>query len=219
MSVPATTIFFHPRRLDSPQVLLGAGFLAGLLVFCVWLWRQPDHDRHAVRARGNGEIVSAAGEAGAGGVLSGITGASGRGGEAVAGGDQESSFFEEEAEPEESTLDAEASVEDAYSAGEDDAADSMAVGENVGAPPAMEEGAALTDGLLDQAPSPAPFAQAEAGPPGASLLPYFVEVEVAPGQVQQLQLNAESPEHALAILRDFRGDPRVLRGPSTTPLP
>jgi hypothetical protein len=34
-----------------------------------------------------------------------------------------------------------------------------------------------------------------------------------------LQLNAESPEHALAILRDFRGNPRVLRGPSPEPLP
>jgi len=200
-------------------MLLGAGFIAGLLLFCAWLWTQPDHDRRAVRARGNGEIVSGTGEAGAGGVLSGITGESGRGVGMIASDDRESSFFEQEGEGEESPLDADASVEDAYAAGEDDAADRMAVGENVGAPPAMEEGAALTDSLLDQAPAPAPFAEPDAGPPGAPLLPYYVEVEVAPGQVQQLQLNAESPEHALAILRDFRGDPRVLRGPSTTPLP
>jgi hypothetical protein len=219
MSVPATTIYFHPRRLDSPRFLLGVGFLAGLLLFCAWMWRQPDHDRHAVRARGNGEIVSGTGEAGAGGVLSDITGDAARSAGTVASGEPESSFFEQEGEGDESALDAEASVEDAYAAGEDDAVDRMAVGENVGAPPAMEEGAALTDGLLDEAPAPAPFAGPDTGPPGAPLLPYYVEVEVAPGQVQLLQLNAESPEHALAILRDFRGDPRVLRGPSTSPLP
>ena len=219
MSVPATILYFHPSRLDSPKVLLGVGFLAGLLMFCVWLWTQPDDDRHAVRARGNGEIVSGTGEAGAGGVLSGITGGSGRGVGSIASDEQDSSFFEQEGEGEEAPLDGEASVEDAYAAGEDDAFDRMAVGENVGAPPPMEEGAALTDSLLEQAPGPAPIAGPDAGPPGAPLLPYYVEVEVAPGQVQQLQLNAESPEHALAILRDFRGDPRVLRGPSTTPLP
>jgi len=219
MSVPTTSIIFYPRRLDSPQVLLGAGFLAGLLLFCVWLWTQPDRGRHPIRARGNGEIVSGTLEAGAGGVLSGITGASGRGGDFVTSGDEESSFFEQEGEGEESDLDAEASMDEAYAAGEDDAADRMAVGKNVGAPPPMEEGAALTDGLLDDAPAAAPVAEPDAGPPGAPLLPYYVEVEVAPGQVQQLQLNAESPEHALEILRDFRGDPRVLRGPSTSPLP
>jgi hypothetical protein len=220
MSVPATTITFYQRRFDSPQYLLGAGFVLGLLVFCVWLWAQPDRDRRPLRARGNGEIVAGTSEVGAGGVLSGITGASGRGGNFIASGDAESSFFEGQGEDGESASDAEASVEDAYAAGEDDvAADSMAVGEDVGAPPPMEEGAALTDGLLDAAPRPAPIADPDAGPPGAPLLPYYVEIEVAPGQVQQLQLNAESPEHALAILRDFRGDPRILRGPSTTPLP
>jgi hypothetical protein len=220
MSAPATTITFHPRLFDSPHYLLGAGFVLGLLVFCAWLWSQPDHHRGPVRARGNGEIVAGTGEVGAGGVLGGITGASGRSGNFITSGDAESSFFEGEDAGEESAPDAEASLEDAYAAGEDDAAaDSMAVGEDVGAPPPMEEGAALTDGLLDAAPRPAQLADPDAGPPGAPLLPYYVEVEVAPGQVQQLQLNAESPEHALAILRDFRGDPRVLRGPSTTPLP
>ena len=219
MSVPATTLTFYPRRFDSPHFLLGVGFVLGLLVFCAWLWSQPDRDRRQVRARGNGEIVAGTGEVGAGGVLSGITGASGRGGNFISSGEPESSFFEE-GEGELSAPDAEASVEEAYAAGEDDfAADSMAVGEDVGAPPPMEEGAALTDGLLDDAPRPAPIADPDAGPPGAPLLPYYVEVEVAPGQVQLLQLNAESPEHALAILRDFRGDPRVLRGPSTAPLP
>ena len=217
MSVPATTITFYPlRRYDSPQTFLGAGFVVGLLLFCVWLWSLPDQDRRAPRPRGNGEVAAGVAEPGAGGVLSGITGAFGRGADFITSGDADSAFFEEDGGDDESGLEAQASVEDAYAAGESDFdGDSMAVGEDVGAPPPMEEGAALTDRLLD-AP-PAPF-DPDAGPPGAPLLPYFVEVEIAPGQVQQLQLNAESPEHALDILRDFRGDPRVLRGPSTEPL-
>jgi hypothetical protein len=96
----------------------------------------------------------------------------------------------------------------------------MAVGEDVGEPPSAE--GALTDSLLGPPPGAAPMPQAgEMAPsaPGDNLRPWYVEVEVAPGQVQMLQLNAESPEHALAILRDFRGDPRVLRGPSAEPLP
>jgi hypothetical protein len=217
MSVPATTITFYPlRRYDSPQTFLGVGFVVGLLLFCAWLWSLPDQDRRAPRPRGNGEVASGVAEPGAGGVLGGITGAVGRGADFITSGDADSAFFQEEGGVDESGLDAQASVEDAYAAGESDFdGDSMAVGEDVGAPPPMEEGAALTDRLLD-AP-PAPF-DPDAGPPGAPLLPYFVEVEIAPGQVQQLQLNAESPEHALEILRDFRGDPRVLRGPSTEPL-
>ena len=221
MSVPATTLSFYPlRRYDSPRFFLGAGFVAGLLLFCVWLWTLPDHDRRTLRARGNGAVVAGAVEPGASGVLSGITGESARGGNFITSeGDGDSAFFSE-ASDEESGLDAQASLEDAYAAGENDLdGDSMAVGEDVGAPPPMEEGAALTDRLLDTPPTAvAPEAYAEAGPPGAPLLTYFVEVEIAPGQVQMLQLNAESPEHARAILRDFRGDPRVLRGPSTEPL-
>ena len=220
MSVPGTTLTFYPlRRYDTPMILLGAGFLAGLLVFCVWLWQRPNDGREAVRARGNGEITTELG-ADAGGVLSGITGESGRGSAFITSGDEGNSFFEEEP-MDETDYDAEASVEEAYAAGDaDSGADSMAIGDPVGAPP-MEEGAALTDGLL----GPAPMAAAEGGDaapaasaPGAPIRSYYVEVEVAPGQVQMLQLNAESPEHARAILRDFRGDPRILRGPSTEPL-
>jgi hypothetical protein len=221
MSVPTTTISFYPlRRYDSPQTFLGAGFVAGLLLFCAWLWSLPDSDRHLPRARGNGQVASGVAEPGAGGVLSGITGAGGRGGSSITSADQDSEFFAEEGADAESELDSQASVEDAYAAGESDFGDDrMAVGEDVGAPPPMEEGAALTDRLLDAPPAtPGPGAYADAGPPGAPLLPYYVEVEIAPGQVQLLQLNAESPEHARAILRDFRGDPRVLRGPSTEPL-
>ena len=221
MSVPTSLTFYPLHRYDSPRVFLGAGFVAGLLLFCIWLWTLPDHDRRTLRARGNGAVVAGAVDPGASGVLSGITGESARGGNFITSeGDGDSAFFSE-ASDEESGLDAQASLEDAYAAGESDLdGDSMAVGEDVGAPPPMEEGAALTDRLLDTPPTAlAPEAYADAGPPGAPLLTYFVEVEIAPGQVQMLQLNAESPEHALAILRDFRGNPRVLRGPSPEPLP
>jgi hypothetical protein len=107
----------------------------------------------------------------------------------------------------------------------DQTADSMAVAPEVGAPPNAE--GALTDSLLgppppdaaQDAPPPDEAPSAPNAPGDASLRTWFVEVEVAPGVVQMLQLNAESPEHALAILRDFRGNPRVLRGPSPEPLP
>ena len=99
-------------------------------------------------------------------------------------------------------------------------ADAMAIGPDVGAVPTPE--GALTDSLLDPPGAAPPEAQAgEMAPnaPGEYLRAWFVEVELAPGEVQMLQLNAESPEHALAILREFRGNPRVLRGPSPEPLP
>jgi hypothetical protein len=164
-----------------------------------------------------------------GGVLSGITGDASHGSQSItSSGDDSSSFFDEQnVDTGSADAEAEASVDDAYAAGDADASgttgDNMAVGENVGAPPA-EDGAALTDSLLDSPAAPAavagapPVAAGAGSAPGAPLQAYYVEVEVAPGDVQILQLNAESPEHARAILRDFRGDPRILRGPSTEPL-
>ncbi len=55
--------------------------------------------------------------------------------------------------------------------------------------------------------------------PPTSLQTYYVEVTRGPGASEILELDASSPEHALRILRDFRGNPRVVRGPSTQPLP
>ncbi|MEO8162096.1 MAG: hypothetical protein ABI588_11820 [Arenimonas sp.] len=213
MSVPVHHIVSERlRRLDGPEFFLGGGFLGGVLVFLVWLAMLPDHGRHSLRPSDRGD-AAAGGLASPGqGVLSGITGQSG-GAATTAQVDQGSSVFEDGQNGDDAQAQAEANAE--AEGGND--ADNMAMGTDVGEQAQLEEGAALADGLLG--PTPVEGASsASANAPGAPLLPYYVEVEVAPGQVQVLQLNAESPEHARAILRDFRGDPRVLRGPTTEPL-
>ena len=219
MSVPGTTFFNieRLRRYDGPGFFLGGGFLAGLLLFVLWLSAQPDDGRHALRARGNGVVGAKGMEAPGGGVLDDITGDLRAG--ASAGEQREDSYFD--------NADADAEI-DADEGGAlapdprfDDSyvqdSDAMAVGEDVGVAPEGE--GALTDSLLDPPAAPVAAPSADLSGQGAPLRAWFVEVEVAPGQVQMLQLNAESPEHALLILRDFRGDPRVLRGPSPEPLP
>jgi len=225
MSVPATSLFNieRLRRYDGPGWFLGAGFLIGLLFFASWLHARPDEGRHALRARGNGVVGMNAPDADAGGVLGDITGGELRAGAAHTTLREGDFFYSEpdadngeEAGDQEPTLAPDQNFD--QSVVQD--ADAMAVGEDVGEPPSAE--GALTDSLLGPPPGAAPKPQAgEMAPtaPGDNLRPRNVEVEVAPGQVQMLQLNAESPEHALAILRDFRGDPRVLRGPSAEPLP
>lgn len=53
---------------------------------------------------------------------------------------------------------------------------------------------------------------------GTSLVPFYVVVERGPGVTEMLRIDAMSPEQALQIVRDFRGDPRVVNGPSRQPL-
>ena len=48
---------------------------------------------------------------------------------------------------------------------------------------------------------------------------WYVEVARGPGVSEILEIDAPGPEQALDVLRDFRGNPRVLRGPSPQPLP
>jgi len=228
MSVASTTLFNieRLRRYDGPGWFLGAGFLLGLVFFLVWLHGRPDTGTHALHARGNGVVGMEAPDSDPSGVLGDITGGA-RPGSAnnVQRGED---FFEGEAdENAQADPDAENVAEDGVLAPDPGAdqgvqdADAMAMGPDVGATPNAE--GALTDSLLGPPPGAAPSdaAPADAAPsaPGGNLRSWYVEVEVAPGQVQMLQLNAESPEHALAILRDFRGNPRVLRGPSPEPLP
>jgi hypothetical protein len=228
MSVPATTFFNveRLRRYDGPQYFLAGGFLVGLLIFFAWLSTRPDTGKHSLHARGNG-VVSAEAMAEPGrSVLGDITGGA-RG--PAPGLDSQDEQFSSEGEVE---IDADAAAQAAtegalapdpsFDQAAAQESDAMAVGEDIGSRPYPEEGA-LTDSLLD-APAPqaepgAPPAPPSTAPGGGPLRPWFVEVEDANGQVQMLQLNAESPEHAMAILRDFRGNPRVLRGPSPDPLP
>ncbi len=76
------------------------------------------------------------------------------------------------------------------------------------APPPSDE-AAIAGGLL--------------GPEDSAAAPkmqtWFVEVARGPGVTEVLEIEAPTPEQALGVIRDFRGNPRVLRGPSTQPLP
>jgi hypothetical protein len=53
---------------------------------------------------------------------------------------------------------------------------------------------------------------------GVALEAFYLEVERGPGVSEMLRIDATSPEQALQILRDYRGDPRVLNGPSRVPL-
>ena len=224
MSVPATTFFNIEtlRRYDGPGIFLGAGFVAGLLVFAMWLSAQPDQGRPALHARGNGVVGANGVEANERGVLGDITGELRAGASSAAARDE--SFFYSEPDADEAGEGGEdgesmLAPDERFDQSYVQDADAMAVGEDVGATPTAE--GALTDSLLDSPDSPADARAADASgaAAGGPLTSWYVEVEVAPGVVQMLQLSAESPEHALAILRDFRGDPRVLRGPSPQPLP
>jgi hypothetical protein len=218
MPSPASTTLFNIhalRRYDGPGWFLGVGFLAGLLCFAVWVHGRRDDGRHALQARGNGVVGMETPDDASKGVLGDITGKMHPGANSGLADEQDNGPVVA------STLAPDQDFDQDY----DQNADSMAVVPDVGAPPNAE--GALTDSLLgppppdaaQDAPPPDEAPSAPNAPGDASLRTWFVEVEVAPGVVQMLQLNAESPEHALAILRDFRGNPRVLRGPSPEPLP
>ena len=70
----------------------------------------------------------------------------------------------------------------------------------------MTDEEAIAGGLLGSDEPPPP------------LQTYYVEVMRGPDASEILELEASSPEHAMRILRDFRGNPRVVQGPSTQPL-
>jgi hypothetical protein len=59
----------------------------------------------------------------------------------------------------------------------------------------------------------------EGGEGTPPLQTWYVEVARGPGVSEILEISAPSPEQALVVLRDFRGNPRVLRGPSLQPFP
>jgi len=92
---------------------------------------------------------------------------------------------------------------EAASPGEDDAGGPDALD----APPTDEQ--AIAGALL----SP------EGGEGTPPLQTWYVEVARGPGVSEILEIAAPSPEQALVVLRDFRGNPRVLRGPSPQPFP
>ena len=174
-------------RLREPLVFVGAGVLAGLLIFLVWFGRQPS-------LQDAGPVLPAAANQAAGksagaheGVLGDITGEPGaeQAAQAAQGGPQAPDVTEDPPLP-----------EDADGALAEVAADDT-----------------VTDSVANDA-SPGP----DDVPPPADLQTYFVEVERGPGVSEVLQVSAKSAEQAMSIVRDYRGDPPVLRGPSLHPL-
>lgn len=181
--------------------LVAAGFLAGFLLFLGWWAFQP-----AIGAR-VGVGATAAADAGAtpaigdrNGVLDGITGAPapGRGqlqdpvaeDEAIAEGEGDG----EGVEPEEGVSPDEVAVPGDEGTGD--------VADGVAPPPEQADDAMAMP----------------ASPDAVSVHPFYVEVERGPGVSEVLRVDATSPDQVLAILRDYRGDPKVLRGPSAQPL-
>jgi hypothetical protein len=86
-------------------------------------------------------------------------------------------------------------------------ADADGVDPDVATPPSDEQ--AIAGGLLGP----------EDGAAAPKMQTWYVEVARGPGVTEVLEIEAPTPEQALGVIHDFRGNPRVLRGPSTQPLP
>jgi hypothetical protein len=181
-----------PHRFDryrEPGLLFGGGLLAGLLLFALWYAFQP-----SVKAP---PPVAAAG-------APADTSKPGRKGESVLGditGEPESGPSRPVSEIE----DAQADAGQESDANSSDDPNAMMPGENE--PPALSDEEAIAGGLLSDDGQAAPLST------------WYVEVMRGPGVSEILEIEATSPDHALSILHDFRGDPRVLRGPSQEPFP
>ncbi len=186
-------------KYQEPGRFMAAGMAAGLLLFLAWWVFQPSLGAHAGvdATAGNGQTAEPTIGDGSG-VLDGITGAPepGRGVAEIAPGDEAGLGVDNGS--------ASASVDPDPSA---DANDGSLAGADTQDP-----------GSMDANASP-PDAQGGVLPPTGrvTLVPFYVEVDRGQGVSEVLRIDAVSPEQALAILRDYRGDPRVLRGPSTQP--
>jgi hypothetical protein len=180
-------------KYREPGILLAAGFLAGMVLFLLWLAFLPGTGKDAAGVPASGSAAAAQKPLGdANGVLNDITGELEPRSAQIQSGAE--AGIDQQASAGDPGMDAEA--------GDDDAAAS-------GRPPG-DEGDQLSGGLLDE-PAPAPE-------PAGPLQTWYVEVMREPGMTEYLQINAESAEHARSILRDYRGDPEIIRGPSIRPL-
>jgi hypothetical protein len=176
--------------------LVAAGFLAGLVLFLAWWAFQPSlGTRAGATAVAAGATSTTPAIGGGNGVLDGITGAPepGRG------------ELQDAVPDERAAADAE-TPDNGDMLAPDDAIPGAAPDADAVAPPAPGD-----DGAADAMPMPN-------APDAASVHPYYVEVERGPGVSEVLRIDATSPEQVLVILRDYRGDPQVLRGPSPQPL-
>lgn len=205
MSSPTTGIHLQKfRKYSGPEFFLAGGFVAGLVLFLAWLAWLPDTARH--RASGQGAISTAGVLAPASpeqGVLDGITGVGSPAGPA---GQSGMAIASPEATEVDSRIDAEQTDGEVVDIGQD------SDGFEGGNPePAFEDGQAIARGILDDAALPP---SAHMAVPSGSLQTFFVEVMTEPGVFEVLQVNAESAEHARAIVHDAGGDARITRGPS-----
>jgi hypothetical protein len=182
------------RNYRGPGLYFGGGLLAGLLLFLIWLATLPPSDKAVSEAQALATTAAATKpQAGADGVLGDITGSPTPG----------QSSTVETTPDQQSPTDGQDAPDAAGSA---EAAADPGVGGD--AAPAAGDEQAIADALLPPEQQPA----------APVLQTYYVEVARGPGVTEILQVNAESADNALAIIRDFRGNPKVTRGPSTRPL-
>lgn len=181
------------RHYRGPGLFLGGGIVAGLLFFLVWLALLPSSDKTKSAtepvASGNPALDPLSAHEG---VLGDITGGPGPANRQPV---MEPGMKGVEENPDGVAL-----------------TDSTEELEIAPEPPPMSDEEAIAMGLLGDAPAQL----AEPPPPGVQT--YYVEVMAQLGVVEMLEVTAESPESARALVRQLRGNPRIMRGPSTQPL-
>lgn len=190
-------------RSREPGTFFGGGILAGLLLFLAWFAFLPSSrtaPADASSPSASGQLQAPIGANGE--VLSSITGSDGIGGNSFGGADAL------DAGEKETTLegieDGDVPFTGAFGQAEPGA---TAVSEDGQPQEGFLEAYAEIDGV--RVPNPVPEVMVQ---------PWFVEVARDGGPVEVLEVNAQSAEHALSIVRDYRGNPQVVRGPSTQPL-
>jgi hypothetical protein len=189
--------WYELRKYRGPGLFFGGGILAGFLLFAVWLAMHPSADEKVVAGeQSSSASVALDPLAAKAGVLDDITGGPGAGTRAITlEQGEETDVLADETE-----------------AGElaEQATDEYG---NVLLPPEpVSDEQAIANGLLD---GPAP-SEVEAPPP--VLQTFYVEVMPDPGVFEMLEVSAESADHARELIRELRGNPRIVRGPSTHPL-
>lgn len=177
------------RKYREPTLFFGGGLLAGLFLFLLWFATRPSEEQALVSQPAATASAAPPSLSGETGILNGI-----------AGGPEQGQAAVSDVEDAAATDDAGTADADAAPTGD------AAVAE---APAAVSDEQAIADGLL-------PSADAEAAKP--ELQTWYVEVARGPGVSEVLEVNADSADQALSVVRDFRGNPKVTRGPSLQPL-
>jgi len=192
-------------RSREPGTFFGGGVVAGLLLFVAWFALLPSNRTASTDPAGESTSGQVQGPVGANGeILSAITGRNGVGGNSFGGADASDGI--QDTTGMEGVEDGDVPFTGTFGEGEP----GTAVASEGGVPPqeGFLEAYAEIDGV--RVPDPQPAAE-------LALQPWYVEVARDGGQVEILQVNAQSAEQALQIVRDYRGNPQVVRGPSTQP--